>query len=137
MIVEMFVPGMVMGIMGFLAVLGSIGYAVAQGDYVTATVLIALSVALVPVFFVMWKAVIAKHFALRQDEQGFKSSSRDTEGLLGVEGMALTPLRPSGLARLEDRRVDVVTRGEMLERGTQVKVIEVAGNRVVVRESRD
>ena len=125
MVVEMFVPGMVMGIMGFLAVLGSIGYAVAQGDYATATVLILLSVALVPVFFVMWKAVIAKHFALRGDEKGFKSTSRDTEELLGAEGVALTPLRPSGLARLEGMRVDVVTRGEMLDKGTQVKVIDI------------
>ena len=36
------------------------------------------------------------------------------------------------MARLNGRRVDVVTRGEWLQTGEPVRVVEVRGNRVVV-----
>ena len=39
---------------------------------------------------------------------------------------------PPEWARLEGRRVDVVTRGEWIEAGSEVRVVEVSGNRVVV-----
>ena len=39
-----------------------------------------------------------------------------------------------GIAHLNDKRYDVVTRGEMLGKGSRVKVIEVSGNRVVVKK---
>jgi membrane-bound ClpP family serine protease len=56
---------------------------------------------------------------------------RDTS-LVGKTGVAETFLRPAGIARLDARRVDVVTRGEMIQPGASVRVLEVDGNRVVV-----
>lgn len=56
-------------------------------------------------------------------------------GLAGSTGTVLTPLRPAGHALLGGRRVDVVTRGESIEVGAAVQVIEVLGNRVVVARS--
>jgi len=55
------------------------------------------------------------------------------EELLGSEGVAVTVLRPAGRAKFGDRLVDVVTEGEYLEPGTKLKVIEVSGNRVLVK----
>jgi membrane-bound serine protease (ClpP class) len=51
---------------------------------------------------------------------------------VGARGTASTDLRPAGAADFGGRRVDVVTRGEYVEAGTPVEVVEVAGNRVVV-----
>jgi membrane-bound serine protease (ClpP class) len=59
------------------------------------------------------------------------SDPRDL-GLTGKEGTVEADCRPAGMARIEGRRVDVVTRGEWLERGTPVRVVDVQGNRVVV-----
>jgi membrane-bound serine protease (ClpP class) len=56
---------------------------------------------------------------------------RDSE-LLGREGVVDSLLRPAGTAHFDGRRVDVVSRGEAIEAGARVRVIEVAGNRVVV-----
>lgn len=53
-------------------------------------------------------------------------------GLEGHEGVVESPLRPSGTARIDGRRIDVVSRGEMIEVGARVRVLEVKGNRVVV-----
>ena len=56
---------------------------------------------------------------------------------MGAAGKALTVLRPAGLAELDGRRLDVVTRGEFLEKDTEVEVVEAAGGRIVVRACQD
>lgn len=55
------------------------------------------------------------------------------ENLLGVEGMAITDLRPAGMAHLDGKRVDVITQGEYIEQGTAIHVTKVRGSRVEVR----
>lgn len=65
----------------------------------------------------------------------FVSREATEEGLAeltGKEGVAATPLRPSGIANFGARRVDVVTRGQHLETGASVRVLKVEGNRVIV-----
>ncbi len=52
----------------------------------------------------------------------------------GDWGVAESPLRPAGRVRFGDEFVDVVTDGPFVDRGRQVRVIEISGNRVVVRE---
>lgn len=54
--------------------------------------------------------------------------------LQGERGTTLTILRPSGKAQFGDRLVDVISDGPYIESGKHVQVIEVNGNRVVVRE---
>jgi membrane-bound serine protease (ClpP class) len=135
MFIELFIPGAVMGMIGFLAVVGSIIYAVVSDHMVTAAVLTVCAIAFVPVFFMLWKGVVGKFLAIKAEESGFRPSTTITEDLVGAEGEAMSTLRPSGIALLNDRRYDVVTRGEMLQKGTRLKVIEVSGNRVVVRRA--
>jgi membrane-bound serine protease (ClpP class) len=55
-------------------------------------------------------------------------------GLLGQHGATTTPLFPGGKARFGDEIVDVLSDGEVIERGKAVEVVEVRGNRVLVRE---
>jgi membrane-bound serine protease (ClpP class) len=54
--------------------------------------------------------------------------------LLNGTGTALTQLRPSGTANINGQRVDVVTEGDLIERGAKIKVVAVEGARIVVRE---
>lgn len=53
--------------------------------------------------------------------------------LMGVTGVCITPLRPAGIATLNDRRVDVVSEGGFVESGERVVVVRDEGIRVVVR----
>jgi membrane-bound serine protease (ClpP class) len=53
---------------------------------------------------------------------------------IGDHGVTDSPLRPAGKARFGDRFVDVVSDGGFIDPDKPVRVIEVAGNRVVVRE---
>ncbi|NQV29194.1 MAG: hypothetical protein HQ518_32980 [Rhodopirellula sp.] len=55
--------------------------------------------------------------------------------LLSQTGTAFSTLRPSGKAHINGRLVDVVSASEFIDPGTPIEVIEVAGNRVVVRKT--
>jgi membrane-bound ClpP family serine protease len=66
-------------------------------------------------------------------EDGVTVQSSDQNDFLGSSGLAITDLRPSGVARIKDQRLDVVTRGEYLENQTEILVIAVSGNQIVVK----
>ncbi|HET54852.1 MAG TPA: nodulation protein NfeD [Ignavibacteria bacterium] len=54
--------------------------------------------------------------------------------LVGKTGEAITDLRPSGTALIDNKRIDVVTEGDYLIRGTKIEVIKESGSKIVVRE---
>lgn len=56
------------------------------------------------------------------------------ERFLGKEGTALSVLRPSGVANFDGIKLDVVSQGDFILKGTKVKIIKVEGRRIVVSE---
>ncbi len=63
--------------------------------------------------------------------QGYQSSEK-TDNLVGLKGKAITQLRPAGTAEFGDKRLDVVTRGDFIDRGKPIVIAEAHGNRIVV-----
>jgi membrane-bound serine protease (ClpP class) len=61
------------------------------------------------------------------------ASAEEPSRLLHMQGLAETDLRPVGVARFGDERVDVVSEGPLVPRGMRVQVVQVEGVRVVVR----
>jgi membrane-bound serine protease (ClpP class) len=68
---------------------------------------------------------------LETSHQG-EAADPSLKGLLGFEGLTLTPLRPSGSARIDQRQVDVISDGQFIEAGQRIRVVQVEGARVVV-----
>jgi membrane-bound serine protease (ClpP class) len=65
--------------------------------------------------------------------EGYTASLGEAKALLGAAGVAETNLRPSGKGRFGDKLVDVVTEGDLIERGKPITIVEVQGSRVVVK----
>lgn len=61
--------------------------------------------------------------------------SADRAYLAGREGVALSDLRPAGVARFDGERVDVVSEGDFIPAGSKLTVLRVEGMRVTVRQS--
>ncbi|MFW6456782.1 MAG: NfeD family protein [Planctomycetota bacterium] len=137
MIIELFIPGAVVGISGFLMSVGSIAYAYYTGHIILACILMAGLILFVPIFFIFWKNVVGNVLSLEESEKDYRSSLDDYESLRGATGQATISLRPSGTATINDRRYAVVTRGEMIDKGRTVKVIDVTGSRLTVTEIHD
>ena len=55
------------------------------------------------------------------------------KGLIGQRGIAKTMMLPAGAITIENRTIDAVSEGMVIEVGQPIQVIEVKGNRVVVR----
>ena len=60
----------------------------------------------------------------------------DYSKLLGKAGVTVTLLRPSGIAEIDGERYSVVAKGELIDQGVEIEVIEVEGNSIVV-DNRD
>ncbi len=128
--VELFVPGMIVGVIGFALVVASVvgawvgmgpavGGGLALGSLATGAVLLKLA---------------AARMTLRAPARAEAAPEQaEAHPLVGRTGEAVTDLRPSGFATLDGRRTDVVTRGEHVAAGARVEVVEVEGTRVVVR----
>ena len=63
----------------------------------------------------------------------FRDGSTSSVVQEGEIGVAASTLRPAGKASFGDQFLDVVSDGGYIDHGTQVEVIRVAGNRIVVR----
>lgn len=60
------------------------------------------------------------------------TASKDTSNWIGKEGVTTSPLYPAGSAMFDDQRLDVITRGEYIEQGKRIRVVETHGNRIIV-----
>jgi membrane-bound ClpP family serine protease len=56
------------------------------------------------------------------------------ESFVGTQGKTTTQLTPSGKARFGDMLLDVITDGDVVPRGATIEVVEIQGNRVLVRQ---
>ena len=137
-VAELLFPSLgMLGAAAALCIVGAIAVAFVQGTNVGVNFLIATAL-LVPVcvfvgFKLLPRSPVGKHLVARgfSFEDGAAVDRRD-ESLLGQDGEVEALLRPTGTARIGGRRVDVMSRGEPIEPGARVRVIEVEGNRVVV-----
>lgn len=132
---EVFVPGLIVGTLGFLCLAASIGlvfyhYGALAGS-IAALVISTLSIG----GLIVWLNIFPKTFLGRRivlSRQQSSGAPRDA-GLVGETGVALTALRPSGTARISGKRVDVTAVGEFLEQGAAITVVATDGLRVAVR----
>ncbi len=107
----------------------SVGMAFVVGDLIMIPVLIYFGIK-----FIARSPVTLSKKLSRED--GVTSQSETLDTYMGQTGVAMTDLRPSGMARIGDDRVDVVTRGEYVSKQTGIVVIAVRGNQIVVKENK-
>ncbi len=134
---EIFIPGGIAGLIGIACLIGAV--IVGFLDY--GPEIGALILACVFLFLIIGIGLWAKYFHLTPiakaltDKGVIGGASIDdrTEELLGAQGEAISALRPCGMAKINDTRVDVVAESGMIDQGEIVKVVAVEGFRVVVQ----
>lgn len=121
------------GIFGYSLYIVFTGISTAAG-----IVFVTADIILIPVLVITGLKLIAKSpVTLRKElsrAEGVVSQSDELEKFMGLEGTALTDLHPSGVAEINGKRVDVVSRGEYIEKKSKIVVYSVRGNQIIVRE---
>jgi membrane-bound serine protease (ClpP class) len=133
------IPGStVVGLLGAASILASIY--LQFGDQFPTVAGIGLIFATIGMGLMLWllpqSPMIKRMFLQTSLEGNFASigaGSTSAASMMGRYGTAISDLRPAGTADLEGERVDVVSDGEFITRGTPLEVIRVEGRRIVVK----
>ena len=138
LVAELFHPGFgAFGILGLIAfgldILIS-SRTLAQGLLFTAIAALIVLIFLIIGARLIVKGRMPKKLILKEENGGTQGfyATEDNTALMGKRGTAVTVLRPAGMALLDGDRVDVVTRGEFIEKDAPLRVVEVEGGRIVV-----
>lgn len=139
-LLELFIPGGIAGVIGLLAIVASFFMASDNVVHMGISLLVALTASIVLSILMIRvfgkKMKFFKRIILTDStstEKGYVSNKNRLE-LIGVEGLTLTPLRPSGTIIVEDERIDVVSEGGFVPKGKKVRIVKTEGSRIVVRE---
>jgi membrane-bound serine protease (ClpP class) len=136
---EVFVPGMVLGLLGGLCLSGAVIVAFINYDAVTGSIVFAGVCVLTVAGFLGWLAAfphtaIGRKIMLQKSHAKGVGERASPSELLGAQGRSLTPLRPAGTAVIGGRKVDVVAESDFIARDESIVVVREEGLRIVVRK---
>jgi len=133
---EIFIPGGILGIFGSAAwtaaaVIGWRNFP-EPWNLVSAVGLLLFGI----LTFIVWiryfpKSRAGKSLSLKDSAADYKSHRKE-DVAVGTPGEALSTLRPSGIARIDGKRFDVVADGEWIEAGQAIKVSSTSGGHISV-----
>lgn len=138
-VVELYTPGVGMfGLTGIACIFGSIFLTLGGGLAALNMLAISLVIAVVAFLIILRWLPDSKLWArlVLKDNEHTNSgyvTSQDYSVFLGKTGTIATLLRPAGVVEIDGVLLDVVSEGQFIEPGVQVKVVSVTGSRIVVR----
>ncbi|HJE19418.1 MAG TPA: serine protease [Aliicoccus persicus] len=143
-VIEIFVIGTLLGLIGLLLLIISIVTVSNNVTLYSIFLLIIFIISIITLVILMKKNKNRKIPILSRliltdntDAESGYSSFDDRSHLVGEEAVTLTPLRPSGIIKYNDKRIDAVAEGSFIPSDVRVRVIFVEGTRIVVREIKD
>lgn len=133
--IEIFVtPGVgVKGLIGLLLIVTAVVIAFQQHGPAKGSLVLGMAIVVLVAGGWIAKVTVGKRLVLNESLPEDPAPLADLAGLVGATGVALSPLRPSGIARFEERRVDVTAESEFIEAGSPVTIVEIQGNKVLVK----
>lgn len=134
---EMFLPGMIAGIIGAIMLIAAVFVAYGEVGIEAGNVTLAAATGITALLW-WWWATKFQHtrfgrcMTLTATDTGTSQAEGITH-LAGQTGTAVTPLRPSGTILVGGRRIDAITGGEFIEQGTCIRIVRAEGSAVIVR----
>ena len=141
-VIELFTPGVgVAGATGLLSLIAVIVMQLGWGHprvalYIIAIALLLIILALVWVIRSFQRGRLSKSFLVlkeHSDGTSVPDVANAKASLIGKSGIALTTLRPAGIAEIEGQRLDVTTAGTFIQQGQAVVVDKAEGIHIIVR----
>jgi membrane-bound ClpP family serine protease len=138
-VVEMFEPGFgffgITGVISLIICIFVTAQSVSEGIVLTIFFFVILLILLGIFLTLLSKGKLPKRLILHEAEtleQGF-AGTEDLRYLMGKAGTVVKICRPVGNVDFDGAMLEVISQGEFIETGTEVEVIEIEGNRVVVK----
>lgn len=138
LLLEVVVPGGVLGVLGGLAMLGGCALAFYEfglkgGSLATAVALCSLGIAVYIEFALLPKTRAGKRlFLQRSVDAATQPLPADAAAVVGKDVEALTTLAPSGYVLLDGRRCEARSQSGLIPKGATVRVVGVDNFSVIV-----
>lgn len=144
-IIELFIPSG--GLIGFVATLSMVAgliclFWVSQtaGMIATIIVLIAAPFAIFGGLKMFPYTPVGRWLTMAEEQKAGvtrydPARDQDADKLVGHAGTALTDLRPIGMCRIDDKRMECLAESDVILAGAKVKVVAVNGMEIKVRQA--
>ena len=134
---EMFLPGIIAGVFGGVLLIVSVVTAYEYVSIEAGNITLIASAAVTAAMW-WWWATKFQHtrFGRSMTLAATSTGTSQADGLaqwIGQSGIAITALRPSGTILVAGHRVDAITGGDFIEKGTPVRIVRAEGSGVIVR----
>ena len=137
------IPGLnVVGVFGALMMLAAVVLAFMEAGMIGGVMAMLSAIGLSGgSLWWLWKSGAWDRFvlssSLRADKRMLAREGEARSRYLGRQGVALTPLRPTGVAEIEGERIEVVTEGDFISAGSRIKVVAMDRRKYFVRLDAD
>ena len=136
-ILEMFTPGLgVPALLGSISLIAAIVLSARSLSHALITLALILILLGVCAFFVFRAFSHGKlhRIVLHESVDGDSTPLKGMADMIGREGVTLTTLRPAGDADFDGQRLDVVSEGAFIEKGSKVRIASIEGLRIIVKQ---
>ncbi|WP_449549785.1 NfeD family protein [Hymenobacter duratus] len=129
-----FIPGTtIVGLIGFALLAAGVWFAYRDFGSATGHILLLSSLAVTGLMvYIGLKPKNMARVALTDVNNSHVRDARLPDVQPGTMGRTLSALRPAGTVLFEENRREVTTRGEFVPAGTEVRVLRIEQNRIVV-----
>lgn len=138
LIIEGIIPGFgVAGMLGIILTIASIVIcAVSYGPLATIGLTVVMGAVLILIISISIRSLrsgkLNKSIVLNENMHDSKAVEPD-QRLIGKTGITLCELRPSGIVKIDDKRIDVVSDGEFIPKGEKIYVDSIVDFNIIVK----
>ncbi|WDV44530.1 NfeD family protein [Clostridiaceae bacterium M8S5] len=140
LLIELVIPGFgVPGVGGLISIVVSILLA---SESVMHGVIYLVSAFLTSGLFIFimvkygQKSPMFNKLVLTKSQDDSYTSSKADINLIGKEGIVVASLRPAGTIKIDESRIDAVSEGQFIKKGSIVEVTKIEGRRIVVKKKK-
>lgn len=134
-LIEIFiVPGFIVGIVGFVMVVVGVYYTYNDHGKFYANILLALiAVVMTIVVVYAFRNGAWDMFSNKETISGKANDIQELEIKIGDTGKTISALRPSGIADINNQRVEVHSEGSFIPSGAEVQVNKIIKNKIYIK----
>lgn len=139
-VLEFYLPGIVLGTIGGLMLLASILFFASSSDSVAAALIYVIIVVVLVALVIKYtlksipKAKPTFNIYLNRDQEGFRASKYDPEAI-GKKAVVVSDLKPGGYILIEGKKHQAISLSGYIPAGTEVIVLKGQEESLIVKEA--
>lgn len=124
------------GILGLISIVGSVILSFTEYGHITGLIVLGVVILILSVCtWLILRSDTWKNISLKEKISSKTDNSPQEKGLsIGVKGVAISRLSPSGKARFDTYDTEVWSQSGVINNGTLIEIVDIDGNKITVKQ---